>query len=60
MFRGRDGGGDLSGLIRALFKGILAVLLLIVLLKLFMVLMWMTGGIIVLVVLGWLAWRWLR
>lgn len=60
MFRGRDGGGDLSGMIRALFKGIIAVLLLIVFLKLFMVLMWMTGGIVVLAVIVWLAWRWLR
>lgn len=60
MFRGRGGGGDLSGLIRALFKGIIAVLLLIVFLKLFMVLMWMTGGIVVLAALVWLAWRWLR
>ena len=56
----RRGGAGWSGLIRQLLGGIVAVVLLIVLLKLFMVLIWMTGGLIVLVLLGWLAWKWFR
>lgn len=59
VFR-RRGWGGWRGLIRGLLGGIIVALLLIVLLKLFFVLVWMTGGLIVLVLLGWLAWKWFQ
>ncbi|MFD0675039.1 hypothetical protein [Cohnella sp. GCM10027633] len=59
MFR-RKGGSGWSGLIHNLLGGIIAVVLLIVFLKLFMALVWMSGGLIVLVLLVWLAWKWFR
>ncbi|WP_027087317.1 hypothetical protein [Cohnella panacarvi] len=60
MFGGKGGRGGWNRIIRDLAGGIIAVILLIVFLKLFMVLVWMSGGFIVLLFLLWLAWKWFR
>ncbi|MBO9597481.1 MAG: hypothetical protein J7559_06635 [Cohnella sp.] len=60
MFRRRSGISGWSRIIRHLVGGIIAVILLIVFLKLFLVLVWMTGGFVVLLLLLWLAWKWFR
>ncbi len=60
MFRRRGGDFGWNRIIRNLFGGIITVILLIVFLKLFVILVWMSGGFIVLLLLLWLAWKWFR
>lgn len=60
MFRRRGGNYGWKRIFRELVGGIIAVILLIVFLKLFMVLVWTSGGFIVFALLLWLAWKWFR